>query len=716
MNPTPANNQNVHQILESVFGYKTFRDNQEAIINRTINGENSLVIMPTGGGKSLCYQVPALVFEGLTLVISPLISLMKDQVEALQANGVEAAALNSSLTEVENNAVIQKIRNGILKLLYVSPEKAVSNSFLNFISKQNVSLIAIDEAHCVSVWGNDFRPEYAKLHLLTSRFSNIAIMALTATADVATRADIVKQLQLENTELFLSSFERENINIEVRAAYKRFQHIVDIIEGSPNSSGIVYCLSRKSTENLAQKLNERGFKAAHYHAQLSPTKRNEVQEAFLLNEIPIICATIAFGMGIDKANVRWVIHYNLPKNVESYYQEIGRAGRDGRPSKAVLFAGFGDVMTFRNMIEDSTANIQFKQVQMQKLNRIWEFSQATNCRTNFILNYFGEITSKPCKHCDNCKNPPRGFDGTLLTQKALSAVKRTQERVGVQLLADVLRGSMRREILDNDFQNIKTFGAGSDLPRTDWLEYITQMINLGYIELDYTQNARLKCTELGNEVLFKAKKVKLTKAKVWQKGEPTAKRKRSKRDEFNIEFLSVLEEARKKVAQAKSINPANVFTDQTLKAMVETCPLFTKTFMEISGVNEIKFKAYGSFFVSVIQQFVANQQILKSVKGSTYVTTYLKYKTGLTPFQIARERSVATDTIFGHLGYLYEQYEAVDIMQFITEAEIEQIKPAYHKFKEEDRPEVAVYLHFREQINRSKIRLAISWIKRNETD
>ncbi len=714
MNNTTPQNQAIQQALESVFGYKQFRDNQETIIKHTLEGNHSLVIMPTGGGKSLCYQIPAIISDGLTLVISPLISLMKDQVEALRTNGVEAAAINSSLSSDELRLIAQKVESGVLKLLYVSPEKASSPRFLNFISQKKLSLLAIDEAHCVSIWGNDFRPEYAKLHQLIKLFPQTPVMALTATADAATRVDILEQLKLDKAELFLSSFERKNINIEVRPAYKRFQHIVDIIEENPNTSGIIYCLSRKSTENLAAKLKERGYKAAHYHAQIPSEERSRIQEAFQKDEIPIICATIAFGMGIDKSNVRWILHYNLPKNVESYYQEIGRAGRDGLDAKAVLFAGFGDVMTFRSMIEDSSASLQFKQVQLQKLNRIWEFSQATSCRTNFILNYFGEIRSEKCKHCDNCKNPPRGFDGTILTQKALSALKRTNEKVGVQLLADVLRGSMRREILDLGFHTIKTFGVGKETPRADWLEYITQMINLGFIELDYTQNARLKCTSLGNEVLFKSRKVKLTKAKVWQKKEPLAKSKRSKKEKFKAELLEVLKNTRRLTAEAQGVIPSNIFSDATLAEMVEKCPLLTEDFKAISGVGSFKFNEYGNVFLSAIQQYTLDQDILKNVKGSTYLITLMKYKEGLSPFQIAKERGVASDTIFGHIGYLYEKYEAVDVMQYINTDDIDKIKPVYLKSLDAERPETAVYLHFGEQVQRYKIRLVISWIKRNE--
>lgn len=706
--------EQLHKILENVFGYKSFRGDQEAVIQHTLAGNNALVIMPTGGGKSLCYQIPALVKGGLTLVVSPLISLMKDQVEALKANGVEAAALNSSNEPNEAQLIAQKIEQGILRLLYVSPEKAVSNGFLNFIARQRVSLIAIDEAHCVSVWGNDFRPEYARLINLLQRFPQAPKMALTATADAATRQDIVNQLQLPNAQLFLSSFERKNINIEVRPAYKRIQHIIDLIREQPKASGIVYCLSRKSTEQLAEKLQAQGFKAAFYHASIPPIERSRIQEAFQRDEIPIICATIAFGMGIDKSNVRWVAHYNMPKNVESYYQEIGRAGRDGLPSKAVMFAGFGDVVIFRNMIEDGTANIQFKQVQLQKLNRMYEFSQATNCRTNFILNYFGEIREKACGHCDNCKNPPRGFDGTIITQKALSALKRTNEKIGAGMLVDILRGSMRRDILDYGFHEIKTFGVGKDMSKPDWIEYITQMINQGFIEIDYTKNARLKISTLGVEILFGRKKVKLTQAKTWKKDEPTSKRKRSKKDEFNEELLAVLKETRKRIANAQNVVPTNIFSDASLAEMIKIRPLFKPDFRDVSGVGDFKFRQYGEEFLEEIRNFVFQQNILKSIKGITYLFTLQKYQEGNSPFQIAKERGVASDTIFGHLGYLYEKDEDIDMLRYVKMEEIEAIKPVYEKVKNEERPEVGIVTHFGANMARGKISLAISWLRKNE--
>ncbi len=668
--------------------------------------------MPTGGGKSLCYQVPALQLQGLAIVVSPLISLMKDQVEALKANGIEAEAINSSLTPDEARFVARKIENGLLKLVYVSPEKAVSANFLHFIKRQRISLIAIDEAHCVSVWGNDFRPEYAQLKNLLNNFPNVPKLALTATADAATRNDITQQLGLENAQLFLASFERKNINIQVRPAYKRYQHIVDLIKENPKTAGIVYCLSRKNTENLSAKLQQQGFKAAHYHAGLSAEERNRVQMAFQKDEIPIICATIAFGMGIDKSNVRWIAHYNLPKNVESYYQEIGRAGRDGLPAKAVLFAGFGDVSIYRGFIEDSTANAQFKQVQLQKLYRIYEFSQATSCRTNFILNYFGEIRDKKCEHCDNCINPPRGFDGTILSQKALSALKRTNEKIGLQMLVDILRGSMRREILDNNYQEIKTFGIGKDLSRNDWVEYVTQMVNQGYIEIDYTQNARLKISVLGNKVLFEGKKVKLTQAKVWTKKEPASKRKRTKREQFNDELLERLKTLRKQIANNSNVAAFNIFSDATLQEMLEICPLFKPDFRNITGVGEFKFNQYGTVFLEAIRTFVFNQSILKSVKGITYLHTLNLYEDGKSLFDIAKERKVAADTIYGHFGYLYEKDEDIDVFRYVSLEEIEMIEPIYQKAKKEDRPEIVVQNKLGDTISRGKIRLAISFLKK----
>ena len=395
--------------LKKYFGFDAFRPMQEEIISHILTGGHALVIMPTGGGKSVCYQLPAILMEGITVVISPLISLMNDQVRALKANGIPAGALHSGTDAKERKAIVHDIEEGKLKLLYVSPEKALSRNFIEFIRSKGVSLMAIDEAHCVSIWGNDFRPEYANLSELIRFFPDTSIIALTATADVATQQDICQQLQLKDPKVYLSSFERPNIYLSVQAGIQRLDHIKTFIRRQDHRPGIVYCLARKTTESIAKALRKAGYKAEPYHAELDNVFRRKVQEDFQHDRIQIVCATVAFGMGIDKPNIGWIVHYNLPKNIESYYQEVGRAGRDGQPAEALMFYSFRDVSVYREFIENSQAVEDFKRVQSEKLDRIWEYSQATNCRTNVILNYFGEYRSEPCGHCDLCLHPQGGF-------------------------------------------------------------------------------------------------------------------------------------------------------------------------------------------------------------------------------------------------------------------------------------------------------------------
>jgi ATP-dependent DNA helicase RecQ len=403
----------IHQILKNTFGYNQFRNQQEEIIKSVLDGEDALVIMPTGGGKSLCYQIPALASEGIAVIISPLIALMNDQVSAMKLLNIKAATLHSNIDSQTSNETYNAIENGSLKMLYLSPEKILSSGFLLFLKQQKISLFAIDEAHCVSVWGNDFRPEYVKLSILKDEFPSIPTIALTATADNSTQKDIIKQLKLKNEEPFLSSFERHNIKLSSKAGVKRIEQIIYFLREKQNEAGIIYCLSRKSTESVASKLQMKGHKAEASHAGLDAKTRQRVQEDFQNDKIDIVCATIAFGMGIDKPNIRFVIHYNMPKNIEGYYQEIGRAGRDGEPAEALLFYSWADNLNLQKFIDESNAEETFKKVQAAKLERMWEFATALSCRTNMILNYFGEFKSNQCDHCDNCAHPPKLFDGTV---------------------------------------------------------------------------------------------------------------------------------------------------------------------------------------------------------------------------------------------------------------------------------------------------------------
>lgn len=699
---------NIKLLLKRYFGYDEFRGQQEEIIKHILNKKDSLIIMPTGGGKSLCYQLPALAMEGTAIIISPLIALMKDQVDALRGNGISAGALNSSISADESSSIVNNIGTEELKLLYVSPEKAVSTSFINFIKGKTISLIAIDEAHCVSIWGNDFRIEYTSLPSLTQYFPDVPVIGLTATADKATQTEIINKLQLRNSRKFISSFERNNLFITVKPAHRRMDHILYFVKNRENESGIIYCLSRKSTEMVAENLREAGIKAYHYHAELNSEQRSGVQKAFQQDEIKVVCATIAFGMGIDKSNVRYVLHYNLPKNLESYYQEIGRAGRDGLNSETVLFFSVNDGQIFQSFIDKSEADESFKIVQRAKLNRMIEFCQSTSCRTNMILSYFGEFRYEPCGHCDNCKHPPLYFDGTIIAQKALSAVKRLKEKAAINMLADVLRGSNKKEILDAGYDKIKTFGAGNDISREFWLGYISQLINQGYLEIDFTDHNKLKVTELGTMVLNRKQKVNLSQPYINEKTDYASHE--SKTSRFENDLFQYLKSIRLTLAKMDDVPAYVIFNDATLKEMSEVKPMFLSDMAEISGVGKHKLEKYGSLFIDEIKKFVASSTTLKNIKGKTYAETFNYLREGFSIEEIAKKRNLNPLTIYSHIAYLYEKGESIDISQYISEDEINLIITAWYKL---NRPNSLKEIHtyFNESVEYYKIRLALAFIK-----
>ena len=701
------------KILEEVFGYKDFRLDQETIINRTLAGKDSLVIMPTGGGKSLCFQIPALTLEGTAVVVSPLIALMEDQVLSLLSNGIKAVALHSGVDNAVEQKIVNELIAGEIKILYVSPERAVSANFAYLLSKIQMSLLAIDEAHCVSMWGNDFRKEYTMLHQLIEAYPNIPHIALTATADKATQVDIADKLKMNDPELFLASFERSNLSLSVRPANDRIKVIENFVERRPSQPGIVYCLSKKSTEQVAEKLNQAGFKADFYHASMTYERKSMVHKAFLNDEIQIVCATIAFGMGVDKSNIRWVIHYNLPKNIEGYYQEIGRAGRDGMPGEAMLFYTHADVILYKDFIENSTAPETFKSIQRAKLDRMLEFAQGYSCRTNMVLSYFGEHREKGCGRCDICRNPPAKIDGTIIAQKALSAIIRTQQSINMGLLMDILRGSARQEIIANGYDQIKTYGAGKDISLFDWTQYINQMVNEGLIEIDYANKSRLLVTELAKPVLFDNKKVWLKQAISYQERQDAKSKKVPKTVIYEDELLTKLKVLRKEIATRKEIPPYSVFTDATLQAIVDAKPLTLEEMSELSGVGAFKLKSYGALFLEVVQQHTLGTDKPLNIKGKTYLETMVLYQSGLHPDEIAEKRSLNVVTIYSHLAHLYEKGEAVNLKQYVSEETLKEVQAAWKALGHTTALK-EIYEYLNATVSYHEVRLSLAILQKNK--
>lgn len=700
MSENLATKTQLHDNLKTYFGYASFRPGQEEIIDTVLEGKDNLVIMPTGGGKSICFQLPATILPGLTLVISPLIALMKDQVDGLTAIGIGAAYINSSQQAEEHNHIFSRVVSGAIKLLYVAPESLAS--LKGIVENVTISLIAIDEAHCISAWGHDFRPAYTKLGFLKNRFPNTPIIALTATADKATRQDIAKQLNLVNYKENISSFDRKNLSLTVKSGTERVKKILDFLDDRPNESGIIYCTSRKGTESLATKLVTEGFKAKAYHAGLSYNERELVQNKYINDDIQIVCATVAFGMGIDKSNVRWVIHYNLPKNIEGYYQEIGRAGRDGLPSDTLLFHSYADVIQLQKFAMDS-AN---EEVQIAKLDRMKQYAEALSCRRKVLLSYFGEILEEDCGNCDICKRPPKFFDGTLHAQKALSTIVRVKENENMATIVDILRASQNANILDKEYQKLSTYGIGKEASWKDWQQYIIQMTNQGLIEIAFHENSRLKLTSLSKKVLFENQKVQLahilTKEEKVINAKPKAKKAHT--------LFEHLRELRLKLSREANIPAYQIFSDAALKEMERERPMTDDDFSEISGVGKRKMEKYGYDFIKAIIDFHKSKRLSSKNKIPTYQVSTKLFEQGKSLEEISKIRGIQSSTIVSHLCKAYETNPSIALDELISLEDLKAMTKAFEKLEEVEtlRP---YYDFFEEKLSYETIRIGLTLIK-----
>jgi ATP-dependent DNA helicase RecQ len=594
----------LEQILRTTFGLRGFWPKQREIIEDLVEGRDAFVLMPTGGGKSLCYQLPALVRPGVALVVSPLISLMKDQVDALQASGIAAEFYNSALDAQSARRVLARLHAGELDLLYVAPERLMSPDFIERLSGVPVALIATDEAHCVSQWGHDFRPEYAALGGLRSHFPDAPVIALTATADPQTRADIVRVLGLESAGVHVSSFDRPNIRYRVLEKYQPARQLLTFLESQGGESGIVYALSRKRTEEIAAQLQAAGHDAEAYHAGLGAETRRDVQERFIRDDLRIVVATVAFGMGIDKPNVRFVVHHDLPKNIEGYYQETGRAGRDGLPSEALLLFGAQDAVLARRLIE-GTEDADQRRIDGQKLQAMVAFAESLTCRRRVLLGYFGESLPDDCGNCDICLNPPETFDGTVLAQKALSCVYRVRERFGIGHVVEVLRGADTERIRRLGHDRLSTYGIGNDMSVGEWTSYIRQLIHQGFLMQDIGNYSVLKLTPEARPVLRGEESIQLAMPRIKEK---PPKKKRVPRSAQSLDaadagLFEALRVLRKELADEQGVPPYVIFGDATLVEMSRERPSDEDDLIEVNGVGKVKLERYGDRFLDAIAHY-----------------------------------------------------------------------------------------------------------------
>lgn len=672
-------------ILQKKFGYSAFRLEQENIINSVLSKRDTFALMPTGGGKSLCYQIPALLFDGLTIVISPLIALMKDQVDTLRVNGISAAYINSTQTTEEQEEILAQIQAKQLKLLYLAPEKLSRSgtSFFNTITSFNISLIAIDEAHCISHWGHDFRPDYLLLAKLREALPHVPFIALTATADRVTQKDIVEKLELKDPAIFISSFNRPNIRYAVTSKDRRFPKLLNFLVSHKDDCGIIYCLSRAATETLAENLQQEGYEALAYHAGMDQTQRIQHQDAFLRDEVKIIVATVAFGMGINKSNVRYVVHMDLPKNIEGYYQETGRAGRDGLDSEALLFYSGADVNKMKRLItvEDNAQT----EIQLKKLKQMAEYGESRQCRRKHLLNYFDEEAPDSCENCDVCQTRHDLFDGTVVAQKLLSAVARLDQRMGITYVVNFLRGSQSEKIRDHH-KHLKTYGVGAEYAANAWRNFIKELIHQGYLYKTNDAYPVLKLTEKSGSVLFGSERVMLIE------NEQTIETERQTLA-YETDLFKELKSIRKDLAALEDVPPYIVLSDATLIELATYLPLDKESLIKISGFGEIKLEKYGQTFLEELIIYCnkhelstrIDQKVAKRVRyqrsernTETKQQTLELFKSGLSATEIASERNLSLSTIEGHLTYYISQ-GTIDINDLVSDTKVSLIQEAIKK-------------------------------------